>query len=173
MHIRNEGHGSRDKGLAVLSGILICCMFMMLAGCGPQFKKKFVRKKAEKNPEQVFAYDPQQYQREPNDVLYKKHFIFWKAWQEELIYKLGTNRAGDLRNFQEALKHLDDMKSCLSSEKASELDTHTQALRSFYENYKARDFDVIRSRQMRQDLDRLMLKIDKIFRYNKVKEYIR
>lgn len=143
-----------------------------LTGCGPQWKKKFVRKRADRRPEQVFTYESQKYEREPNDVLYKRHFIFWKAWQEELITKLGNNKKSDISSFEEALKSLDEMKDCLKEEKAVELEVYIKRLRDFYILYKSKEFDIIRSSQMRQDLDRLMLKMDKIFRYNRVKDFI-
>lgn len=153
--------------------IIFLLLFTFLTGCGPVWKRKFVRKRAPREIEPVFVYQPQDYQKEPNIELYKKRFIFWKAWQGELITKLGTNRLADIRAFEEALKDLSGMKGCLNDAKAAELEVYIRKLAGFHDTYKSRDFDIIRSRQMRQDLDRLMLKIDRLFRFSKIKESIK
>ncbi|MCM8782356.1 MAG: hypothetical protein NC828_04830 [Candidatus Omnitrophica bacterium] len=132
-----------------------------------------MRKRPAKTPEQVFVYEPKEYQREPNPEIYKRSFLFWKAWQKELVDKMGENKASDQRAFQEALKNLNEMKTCLDDQKANELDDYIQKIASFYNLYKSNDFSIVQSRQMRQDLDRLMLKMDKLFRYNRVMEHIK
>ena len=159
-----------NKGIKRLLIFILC---FVLTGCGPQWKRKFVRKRAEHKPEQVFVYEPREYQKASNSELYKKGFLFWKAWQEELVNKLGDNKANDLRVFIEVLKNLDEMKNCLNDEKAKELDGYARRLEALYKEYKSGDFSVTQSRQMRQDLDRLMLKMDKVFRYSRVKEFIK
>lgn len=151
--------------------IFIICI--SLAGCGPQWKRKFVRKRAAEKPEQVFVYEPKEYKREPNSELYKRNFIFWKSWQEELVNKLGDNKTADLRSFEEALKNLDEMGGCLVEQKAAELREYRKKLEAFYNTYKSGDFDIVQSKWMRQDLNRLMLQIDKKFRYNRVKDAIK
>lgn len=151
--------------------VLVLCA--AVSGCGPTWKRKFVRKRAPQEPDAVFSYQPQDYQREPNIERYKRHFIFWKSWQEELITKLGNNRKADARAFEEALKDLGEMKTCLKDDKAAELDIYIKKLEGFSDSYSTGQFDVVRSNQMKTDLSRLMLKIDKAFRYNKAKDYIK
>ncbi len=156
-----------------------CCVIFIfvlcasLTGCGPAWKRKFVRKRAPQEIEPVFVYQPQDYQKEPNIERYKRHFVFWKAWQEELISELGNNRLADIRAFEEALKDLSDMRNCLNEAKAAELDIYSKKLAEFFDTYKSGEFDIVRSHHMRQDLDRLMLKIDKLFRLSKVKDSIK
>jgi len=153
--------------------LAITLLCVAVTGCGPQWKRKFVRKSAQKTPEQAYIYEQQEYRSEPAGVLYKNHFIFWRAWQEELVNKLGGNKVADLRSFEEALKHLGDMKSHLSPEKAAELDPYLSRIDALRNDYKADNYDVVRSRQMRDELNRIMLRIDKAFRSSRVKDYIR
>lgn len=153
--------------------VLIFFLCISISGCGSQWKRKFVRKKNAEQAEQVFVYEPQEYQRESNAELYKRSFIFWKAWQRELVDRLGNSRPADLRSFEEALKNLDEMKNCLNDQKTSALDGYIKKMGSYYETYKSEEPDIIRSRQMRQDLDRLLLKIDKEFRYKRVLNLIK
>lgn len=146
---------------------------LTLTGCGPSWKKKFVRKRADNKPDQVFVYEPQEYQREPNSELYKRSFIFWKAWQEELANRLGNNKAADVRAFEEALKNLEEMQECLSEQKAGELGECKKKIADSYNAYKSGDYSIVESHHMRDDLNKLMLKMDKQFRYNRVKEFIK
>lgn len=156
-----------------MTQLLVVILCFALAGCGPGWKKKFVRKKTPVVPEKVFVYEPQDYQSEPNAEIYKRSFIFWRAWQEELVFRLGQNRSGDLRAFTEALKNIDEMKACLTEQKAVELEDYKKRLDTLYTYYKSANLDIVRTNQMRQDLDRLMLKIDKIFRYSRAKDCIK
>jgi hypothetical protein len=165
--------GAGRGGWRYAKCVFVIFLCMLVSGCGSQWKRKFVRKKTANQPEQIFTYEPQAYKKEPNDVLYKRHFIFWKAWTEELVTKLGKNRSGDIRSFEGALSHLSDMKKSLTDQKAAELDEYLKKMSLFCDRYKSRDFDIVRAKQMRQDLDRLMLNIDKAFRYSRVKEYIK
>jgi hypothetical protein len=159
--------------IRVMKGLVVLALCLVLAGCGPAWKKKFVRKRAPRQPDQVLVYEAQDYQKEPNADLYKKHFIFWRAWQEELVVRMGNNPKADVRAFEEALKNLDDMKRCLKEAKAAELDIYIQQLRAFYDTYKSEELDVVRAHQMSQDLDRMMVKMDKQFRFSKVKDSIK
>ncbi|NQU73197.1 MAG: hypothetical protein HQ547_00610 [Candidatus Omnitrophica bacterium] len=154
-----------------LGAILVLCL--LIAGCGPAWKKKFVRKKAQNKPTQVFVYEPKEYQSEPYSAAYKRSFLFWKAWQQELIYRLGNSKTSDARTFQEALKNLGEMKECLTEQKASELQGYITKLERFFDEYKSRTLGIVQAKQMRRDLDRLMLKIDKAFRYTKAMEFIK
>jgi len=142
-------------------------------GCSSAWRKKFVRKKKKEKPAQVFVYEPQEYQSESYSVVYKRSFLFWKAWQQELIYKLGNSRISDTRTFQEALKNLGEMKACLIEQKAAELQGYINKLEKFFKEYKSRTISSVQARQMRRDLDRLMLRIDKAFRYTKAMEFIK
>lgn len=168
---KNSGRWLKVKIFFVLLSVL--CFLFSVTGCGPQWKRKFVRKRAEHKPEQVFIYEPKEYQKGPNDVLYKKYFLFWKAWQEELITKLGDNKKSDLRCFEEALKNLGEMKQCLADQKAIELQNCINDVDRLYNKYKTEDFSIVQSHRMRADLNRLMLRMDKQFRYNRVKEFIK
>ncbi|MCX5715937.1 MAG: hypothetical protein NTV07_03580 [Candidatus Omnitrophica bacterium] len=154
--------------------VLVLILCIGVSGCGAQWKKKFVRKRApQEGPEQVFVYEPKDYRPEPNPVLYKRSFVFWKSWQEELINRLGENRAADVRGFEEVLKNLDEMKGCLKDQKAAELEMYRKKLYDFYKTYKEDDLDKPAAMHMQQDLDRLMLKMDKLFRFSRVEKDIK
>ncbi|MEI8175965.1 MAG: hypothetical protein WCG78_03765 [Candidatus Omnitrophota bacterium] len=153
--------------------IMVSLLCVMVAGCGTQWQKKFVRKKAANAPGQVFVYEPKEYQNKPNAEIYQASFLYWKAWQQELVERLGDNKKRDSSSFDEALKNLDEMKNCLNEAKRAELDVYMRKIAALSEDYKANDYDTIRAHQLRQDLSRLSLAIDKSFRYNAVKNFIK
>ena len=86
---------------------------------------------------------------------------------------MGNSKTSDARTFQEALKNLGEMKECLTDQKASELQSYITKLERFFDEYKSRNLGIAQAKQMRRDLDRLMLKIDKAFRYTRAREFIK
>ena len=71
----------------ILRYIVILFLCLSFAGCAT-LQKKFVRKKKEEEkPAPVITmYDYSKDLR--TDELYKKHFLFWKTWQLELIGRM-------------------------------------------------------------------------------------
>lgn len=167
-----RGDGKRNMRRAqIIKLLLVLILCVCVSGCA-QWRKKFIRKRAKKKPAQIVSYEPKEYQPDPSDVLYRRYFVFWKAWQQELIGKLGDSRKSDLRFFTEALKNLHAMRNHLADSKAVELDVHIKRLDGYYRKYQARSMSTVQSKRMSSELNRLMLRIDKEFRYSRVKEFV-
>ncbi|MFH1847636.1 MAG: hypothetical protein ABH825_00255 [Candidatus Omnitrophota bacterium] len=154
-------------------GIIMAALLLTLetSGCGPAWKKKFVRKKKEKEKE-VFVYREKDYSRPESSDTYKKHFLFWKTWHQELVNKLGKNRLRDNRAFDESIANLQDMKKLLTGEKAAAIEGYIAQLKEAQARYNQKEIRDVRARQMRTELNRLMLSMDKALRYSRVKESI-
>jgi len=112
----------------ILRNMVLIVLCVAAAGCGPEWTKKFVRKRNATTPEQVFVYEAKDYQRESTEELYKRSFLFWKSWMEELSNRLGDNKVNDLRSFEEVFKNLGEMKNCLKEDKAIELDGYRKEI---------------------------------------------
>lgn len=153
--------------------LIIIFLFQCLIGCSPAIRKKFIRKEKKKEPEPVFVYQQKEYKPDPNPLRYKRHFVFWKVWQKELVDKLGKNRHYDLRIFDEILSNLEDMKNLLKPPKSEEMGKYIAILKGYKERYTEQNTSDIRIKQIRRELDRILLRIDKGFRYSRVADYIK
>ena len=151
--------------------LVVCLLSVELSGCAA-LRKKFTRKKKKKK-EASFVYNVQDYEKPPNIDLYKKHFAFWKTWHKELVNKLGMNKMRDLRAFTESVGELESLKKLLAAEKTELLQGYIDQLEGHYNKYKSEDFTETRSRQMRKELNRLLLRIDKAYRFSRVKDDIK
>ena len=166
-------NGLRVTGYGVLRLLIVSILCFTLTGCGAQWKRKFIRRHEETKPESVFVYEPKEYQSEPNADLYNRSFIFWKSWMGEMEHSLGANKKADVRSFQEAIKDMEEMESCLKEEKAAEMGGYRQKLAEYMEYYKSKDMEIIGAGHMRDDLHRLEVKVDKIFRPSRVEKDIK
>src|SRR3989338_4422986 len=115
--------------------ILLCSSLLGLAGC-EAFKRKFIPKK---KPEarKIVLYGQKEYIREPNEELYKKHFLFWKSWQGELAEALGGgNHLKEISCAESAVVELGIAKSFLAEDKQKELEPELQKLTAMRDKIK-------------------------------------
>ena len=159
----------------IISVVLLLTVMLDLAGCGSMgsWKRKFIRKKNEKEqaPTIVTQYDA--FQRAPNHELYQKHYNYAKAWADELVSGIGRNNKKDLRCVNEVISNLEDMKRCLVDQKAKDIDPIMEDIlpikKVIEENVLSHSQKAMTSRV----LEKCSRRLKRDFYYNKVKEYIR
>src|SRR3989338_11303377 len=115
--------------------ILLCVLTIALTGC-ETVKRKFVPKKKEQ-PKRLSLYEEKEYIKEPNEELYKKHFLFWKSWQGELAEALGgDNHLKQMSCAESAVVELGIAKSFLAEDKQKELEPELQKLTAMRDKIK-------------------------------------
>jgi len=150
--------------------ILTILLVFELSGCAA-FKKKFTRKKKPREPETVY-YELEEYAREPNAVLYKRHYIFWKTWQDELINKMGENHKKDMRCAGEIINSLQDMQRFLLREKAEELAPYIDEMEGIRQQLSDRYIATASRKRLKRILQARYRQIRRAFPYKKVKDFI-
>jgi len=110
-------------------GVVILVLFvtMELSGCAG-LKKKFTRKKKEEIVQEVYL-SPEEYQKEPDEVLYKRHYLFWKTWHEDLMKNIGESYTTDNRCIIEIISNLEDMKKALTGKEAARLQLYIEDMK--------------------------------------------
>ncbi|MCM8798989.1 MAG: hypothetical protein NC821_05985, partial [Candidatus Omnitrophica bacterium] len=103
--------------------IFLLIFFILMTnflGCA-SFRRKFVReKKKEERPHPVVYFENYTENISFHD-LYKKHFLFWKYWEMELINALEEdNYKKQLTSLQQAIASLKNLESYLVPEKQKE-----------------------------------------------------
>ena len=116
----------------MLLSVITCVLLVTLIGCDA-FVRKFTRKpKRAEGPEQLLVLAPQEYKAPEvsKEELYRKYFIFWRSWQDELIQVLlpKANHKKQIDCAEEALKNLASLRALLSEPLQRQLDGHIKRL---------------------------------------------
>lgn len=146
--------------------ILVLCIF--LTSCAG-LQRKFTRNKKEeaKSAPIVTTYD---YAKELRvDELYKKHFLFWKTWQSELIDRMDDSCKKRIECYDEALENLKEMKKYLNDIKAQELEPFLSGITSIDLAIKKDRLTNSEKYKMQQLLEKTKRQIEKRFSYSDVK----
>jgi len=155
--------------------ILICAFIFLLSisftGCAG-LQRKFVRKKKkqEKIAPVVTTFD---YSKDLRvDELYKKHYLFWKTWQLELIERMGGGRKKRISCYDYTMKHLLDMKKYLGEPKEEEIEVVVKEIKSIDPAIRKKRLSKNKQYKMTRLLERTFRQIEKRFSYNDVKDFL-
>jgi len=122
---------SADRTRGNLVKILIFILLINLVGCDA-FVRKFTRKHKQATSQEEMVIAPEEY-KGPNmtkEQIYRQEFMFWKAWQDELVTYLsvGSNHKKQIDCVERAIKSLLNMKALLKEEKQKQLDIYINQL---------------------------------------------
>ena len=164
----------------ILSAIVLTIFVLSVSGCGYEvFNRKFVRKKKKpEGPPQIYHVQP--FAKPPNAQIYEHAFLYWKAWENELLIALspaGYPRTINNLKVKECLEHavssLNDMKSSLNDKKAAELDAYVKDLQKFDAMLEKQGLTDIVSDRMRHTIEAHKRNVDIRFSFRAVKDDIR
>lgn len=161
----------KKAACVLLSGFLL----LSLAGC-ESFARKFTRKpkKSDQAVEMVLA--PQEY-KGPNmtkEELYRQYFLYWKAWQDELINVL-TQKASVKKKIDcagEALKNLVNMKMQLVPEAQKNFDPSIARLNDLMASIASDVYGANDARNC-QAAEQIKANIQRDFIYPKIRNYLK
>jgi|GEM_PF-1323825 hypothetical protein len=155
-----------------VSLLLLLVITVSLAGCGEEWRRKFIRKKKEvaKKPR---IFQTKKYTKEPTEALYTKHYNYTISWLSEMVDDLGQNSKKDARCIEEALGQLKDLQLFLVPEKAKELDKHINRLKEVQDLIIRRDLGQANMDYARRSVEREERFLRSEFYYNKIKKFMR
>ncbi|MFA5093048.1 MAG: hypothetical protein WC543_03805 [Candidatus Omnitrophota bacterium] len=155
--------------------LLLSFLLLNLVGC-ESFARKFTRKNKKSNQPIQMVLAPEEYKGPDmsKEELYRQYFIYWKAWQDELINAL-TQKSSLKKKVdcaQEALKNLVNMKMQLLLEAQKNFDP---TLARFSELLTDLNNDVYgnRDNSNRQEATQIKANIMRDFAYAKVRNYLK
>lgn len=155
----------------IVSIALILLLTAELTGC-EAIQRKFTRKKKNTVVKPRF-YREGMSETRSNLELYMVHYMYWKTWHEELIAKAGENAKRDIMSCNEVITNLMDMRKRLVKEKAKELDSYIDQVRTITDRIKQGNVTDMRMGRVKQDLDKIRARIIRNFYYKKITDYIR
>jgi len=158
----------------IFSAVIMGLLVFGLLGCDA-FIRKFTRKPKKDRGSRVRpVLVPKEYKTTMTpEELYRQYFVFWKAWQDELIQSLLTsaNYKKQSNCTEQAISNLLRIRAMLIPAKQQELDKYIGQL----EDLGARLGDDpygTNSASNRLAAERIRMEILKDFSYSKVKDYL-
>jgi len=151
--------------------IFLLAMVICIAGCAG-LQRKFTRKKAkeEKVSPVVTTFD---YAKELRvDELYKKRFLFWRTWQDELIERMDDMYKKRIECYDQAIMNLKEMQKYLAQSKAEELAPFIEEISSIDPDVRKKKLSKSEQYGMTQLLKKTKRQIDKQFSYSKIKDFL-
>lgn len=170
--MRAEIYGLRTK---VLLLVISCCLLAALAGCDA-FVRKFTRNsKKDAQAKQELVLAPEEYKppKTTKEEVYRKYFLYWKSWHDELINALleGLSNKKQLDCANEAIKNLVELRQTLQEVKQKKLDIYINQLKDL-QNAIAQDAYGNIISMNRLTAERIRLRIMHDFSYDKIKDYL-
>ncbi len=162
---------------SVFALIFVIYYVFFTTGC-ETLRKKFTRKRKGKVQAETVVIVPRNYNEHPfpNDVLYKRYFVYWKSWNQELVESLAN-----VENYKkihecvlQSLSNLKKMQTYLKDEKAKELGefiSQTENLKNNVES--AKNMPPARMNSLRYSADRILNRVNRQFDSKKMKDYIK
>lgn len=150
---------------------VILIVSISLTGCAG-LQRKFTRKKKkeERVAPIITTYD---YSKELRvDELYKKHFLFWKSWQTELIDKMDFTYKKRTVCYDHTVANLLEMRKYLTGSKLEEIGPFITEIKSIDPDIKKRGLSKSERYRMKQLLEKTKRQIDKRFSYSEVKDFL-
>lgn len=162
---------STSSGRTVALLLVLC---LPLAGCGQDWKKKFIRKRSKpaEQAQAVLVLQKDHQAMYAPDVRYKEHYAFWKSWHGELLISLGQIRKRDLRYLDSTIGELRSMQALLSGEPSERMREVLVELSDLRDRWDSTPEALQIPSSDRTRLERLQREISKKFHYSEIKDSI-
>jgi hypothetical protein len=151
--------------------IFILVLSISFVGCAG-IQRKFTRKKKkEEVPAPVITtYD---YKKDLRvSELYKKHFLYWKTWQDELIERIDEGYKKRIECYDNLVMHLMEFGKYLVDSKTKELEPFIKKIKSIDPDIRKKRLSKSEENKMRNLLEKSRRQIDRGFSYPKVKDFL-
>ena len=155
----------------ILRYIVILFLCLSFAGCAA-LQKKFVRKKKEeeKLAPVITMYDYSKDLR--TDELYKKHFLFWKTWQLELIGRMDATYKKRNDCYDHIIANLMEMQRYLRASQREELQSFLERIKSIEPMIRKGRLSKSEKYRITKLLEDTRRQIEKKFSYSDVKDLL-
>ncbi len=162
----------RNATRRVFSSLLIGWLLFGMVGCGPQWKKKFVRKRAKEAPiaQPILELQPDMKAVLPAADRYREHYAFWKSWHSELLLSLGQIQKRDQRYLAGSLNELRAMQALLTGEPSDKMKIILLEMSEIQQQFTNASPAWHPSSSIRTQLERIERQVNREFQYSKVKK---
>lgn len=150
--------------------LIIIFVCISISGCAA-LKEKFTRKKPPQKITPIIEIKDYSMSIKV-DKLYKKHFVFWKSWEEELIQNLDKNIKKRRLSYRESLMELKTLSSFLKQQKQEELKPYIKELEKMGHQIEKHYLSKVEKHRLRIKLKKHKRIVDREFPLSKVKPWL-
>lgn len=165
------------KSTKFMNFVFICGLWTVvcgLLGCDA-FVRKFTRPKKQKSisPEEMVLV-PQEYKDMDKEEVYRRYFVFWESWMDELInaLELYPNYKKQVDCMERALKNLAYLKTLLNEEAQKRLDVYIGRTIDLQKKIVGDSYGDFK-KDNAVEAERLKLDISRDFSYSAVRNFVR
>ncbi|MBL7084870.1 MAG: hypothetical protein ISS43_02035 [Candidatus Omnitrophica bacterium] len=156
--------------------LLSAFSFQLSALCGCEaFRKKFVRKPKEEKQIEVVVHTQEYSSEYSPEQIYKKYFLFWRSWHEELVNSLNAqegNRKKLISAAKKSVENLQQMRQLLLPEKQDRLDIYILEQKSIVRELNKRRLSPAQRLKIKTRLEKQRRQIQKEFGYSHIQEHL-
>ncbi len=164
---------SRERIRLTAYGLLLTTCLLIITGCSPEWRRKFVRKKKNVSPPQpVLVLQADMQAIHPPAVRYREHFAYWKSWHSELMASLGQIRKRDLRYLNGAAGELRSLAELLSGSSADRMREISNELSEMEVRWSSKPASWRVSVRDRLRLEQIEREINRDFHYSNIQSSI-
>jgi len=162
------------KTILILSAL---CFLLSTSLCGcASFRRKFVRKPKKEKKIEVIVRTQEYKAKYSIEEAYKKYFLFWRNWHEEMINLLKDPQDGNRKRrifaARKTVENLEQMHKLLLPGKQAGLEVYISELKDIagqLEKYNLRAGQKLRIESV---LEKQRRRIQREFAYRHVQEYL-
>ena len=156
----------------VTAVVVISCLLLGMAGCGPHWKQKFVRKRGKAAPiaQPILELQPDMKAVLPAADRYREHYAFWKSWHSELLISLGQIQKRDQRYLAGSLNELRAMQALLTGESSEKMKAILLEMAEIQDQFMNASPAWKPSSAIHSRLERIERQVNREFSYSRVKK---
>ena len=159
----------------ILLLVTSCSLILTMLGCDA-FVRKFTRKPKKANlPKEQMVLAPEEYipPKMTKEEVYRKYFLYWKSWHDELINALlaGASQKKQIDCANEALENLEGLRKVLQGAGQKKLDVYINQLKDLKSDLEE-DLYGSNISQNLLNAERIRRGIMRYFSYDKIKNYL-
>jgi len=161
------------RTILILSTIY-CLLSTSLCGC-EAFRKKFVCKPKKEKEVEVIVHTQEYVSEYSTEETYKKYFLFWRTWHEELLNSLSAqngNRKKRVFAAKKIVENLQQMRQLLLPEKQNRLDIYISEQKGIVRQLNKYNLNRIQRLRIKSILEKQRRQIQREFKCRQVQEYL-
>ncbi len=152
--------------------IFALMLLLSFTGCAA-LQRKFTRKKKKDEGRVVPVITTYDYSKDLRvEELYKKRFLFWRTWHDELINRMDAGHKKRVACFDSALENMIEMRKYLASPKAEELDLYIKKMIDIDKDIKEDRLTRSEKYNIKQALEKIKRQVNKNFSFSDVEEFL-
>lgn len=166
---------ARRLSLAFLAWAVLVAVALGASGCASI--KKAIQKRLQRGKPPAYEAPAARFAVEEvqrwNRDLYRRHYLFWRGWSQELERDLGSNAKRERQDLRETARHLASMRAYLTGEAAEKMDASIRELEGVRERLAQPARSAADNAILSREIARMNTTVAREFSFERVKPFLK